>query len=140
MGYYRHTNPSDPACYATALRRERASLEPLRVMALHHPPVLPDHLDYTNTARSTWYDPFDSGEPRQESFLDLFGDALAEARGILGKLWRALEGLEDPADLAAAVGDHALDSERQSHRARAPLCSDPFPLHEILDSYRAPTV
>ena len=140
MGYYRHTNPADPACRARALEREIASEEPLRIMALHHPQELPDHLDYANFSHALWREPCDPGVQHHESVLDLYDASLREAEGVVAAVWRGLHDPEHAGAISGVIGDHPLDHNRPGEGSCPPIHSDPFPLHEILDSYRAAAV
>lgn len=110
QGFLQATAPQD------RLRGARAA----DVGALHwfHPEDLPDW-DFLNLSRQTWLDPV-TGQPRSESFLDLFDDAVAQARDFLAT-WDSAN-----ADWEAWGGNGSLNLPAQPGETPIPRFSRPW--------------
>lgn len=98
-----------------------------RAGALHwfHPEALPDW-DFLNLGHETWLEPV-TGEPRTESFLDLYEGALREARGILATFG-------DPeADWESLIGNGSLNLPGPEGENRGPQHSRPWDYGGLYD-------
>jgi hypothetical protein len=144
LGFYGYTNKVDAAAirraidYAESERHERA------LVALMHPPRLPEGYDFANESHGRWCHPCDEREVHTESVYDLYEDAVRLAARLLHGLEAAWAGriplfdsdatAAEPS-LEALVGNHNLSDERYVPCPRS--CADPFPLRAIVDRIRA---
>jgi hypothetical protein len=90
-----------------------------------HPEALPDW-DFLNLARGEWRDPV-SGIPRNETFLDLFDRAAAQARSALAVL------TDRSADWETLLGNGSLNLPGSEGENLAPTHSRPWDYGTLYD-------
>jgi len=111
----------------TSPRARDNAVRAARQGALHyfHPEGLPDW-DFLNLAHGEWLDPV-SGQPQNDSFLDLFDRAAAEAKAVLATL-------TDPtADWETLLGNGSLNLPGSEGENTAPRFSRPWDFSELYD-------
>lgn len=135
-GFYRFcesVQESPPEPYKQGWENPQASR---RWKALSHPDRLPDGPDYANLERSTWYDPCNGEQPRNEGIGELYTQSVREARRVLGPIVNILKGDDPPPDypgVPGSVGDHGLRSPLSSETPCTMFHMDPLPLYTMLD-------
>ncbi len=103
MGYYRYSNRVTAAGLREGARRERAGDLGPRWLAVLHPFVLEEDVDYLNEGRSLWNDPCDPECRSASSFWDLFLEAKADSQRIFESVRRGWNGA-----LPLFAGDSAV--------------------------------
>ncbi|MFP4563668.1 MAG: zinc dependent phospholipase C family protein [Spirochaetia bacterium] len=129
--FYRLTDPTrEDSAYKAYLRDERYGRKK-RYLALYHPRVLDPGVDYMNTERSGWPDPFEKNYTRYESFYDLFEEAIETMVSIFREIERLFIRRGVTEDFEAVIGNGNL-SNGAMDKAPEPLYSDPLDLNSTL--------
>lgn len=139
MGYYSFTDVVDKHYLETAVEREDAGQIGARWLSIVHPPEVPSEVDVLNMSRTTWCHPCSHLEIHQESFLDLYAAARAEAAKateLMAKTWtRAMRtGGDHTAEkqvVTEAVGNGNLSDGRPHPRPCEKRHAGPLPLREL---------
>lgn len=135
LSYYRHSNRIGLADLAATRQARDGDIR--HWIALVHPPVLPDGIDYANERHAEWCLPCDSGDVRSDSAWDLYDAALEDSRDALRAVYRALveggnSGQAAADAVAEAVGVSDLSSTREQRCVRR--YSRPLPLNRVVDA------
>jgi hypothetical protein len=130
--FYEVTDPTrEDNAYEAFLRDERHGGKK-RYIALYHPRDLDTQVDYLNTERSGWPDPFEQNYTRYESFIDLFEKAIEQMVSVFTEIERLfLEGRVTE-EFESVVGNGNL-SNGAMDKAPEPLYSDPLDLGSALE-------
>jgi hypothetical protein len=133
MSFYAFIDPLKPHYRRLAYELDRNSAENRRRLALFHPYELPEHLDFLNLEHRSWTHPCNREWRHNESFPELFDQALEEAVPAVAEIARILEG-EGEADRAEALlGNQSLGTGLNWQDNHKLLYNDPLPLPELLD-------
>lgn len=144
LGFYAYTNMADHAAVSKAVKHAESERHARAMIALLHPPELPEGYDFANAAHNQWCHPCDEHDTRTSSLYDLYDEAVEQATRLLHGIAAGWEGRIPLFDSAAAatepsvealVGNHNLSDERRLHCARSSAA--PFPLLKIADELRA---
>jgi hypothetical protein len=137
MNFYRYTNPPARANLFEAWKRDKGGIDPTRrFLALFHPDGLPE-LDYLNIKRASWNDPGDSDETRDDSFLELYEQAIDDAAKPVRIVANALLGIASAKSAGLAIGNENLSDEKSRKTRRDLRYVSPLPLDEVLSSLYA---
>jgi hypothetical protein len=134
MFFYKLTNHRNPALYSLAIKKDGRDNFRKRRIALLHPPEIPPGLDFLNKAHAAWCHPCDNTDESSAGFMDLYAQALVDAKGIVSAVWDAIAGAAPLEKLAAKVGEQSLDTGREHC---VPRYSNPLPLSEIMEGIYA---
>ena len=130
IGFYTHSNQVRVADVADAIDRARDEASLRHWLALIHPPVLKEGIDYANEERRRWTLPCDDSVVHYETAWELYDAALADAEEAIRTTYAALCG-EGHEPVVHAVGTSDLSSTRDERCVRAH--SIPLPLNDAID-------
>ena len=138
LAYYRFSDRIDEEYLKAALAREESGKVPSRWLSVIHPPEVPAEVDVLNRARTAWAHPCPGGTATTASFLDLYDEAIREAREMIDRIAEAWtlpehEGLPVVAD---TVADWNLSDGRPTERPCPKRYADPLPLFELQERIR----
>ncbi len=132
LGFYRTTNMVDAARLHSMIQQVNDPQRLARWLSLIHPLELPADIDLTNEAHGGWYHPCGNGEPRHESFWDLWRAALQHAPALLQAVAAAWSGDIEPDSLVQIVGNQNLSDGRHEGRPCRKRRCNPLPLADHL--------
>lgn len=130
MFFYTLTNHMNPLLPRLVYRKDKKDGFRQRRLALIHPREIPEGLDVLNMKNAPWCHPCDSALVSRASFLELYEQALLDAKVMLADIYSVLSGRAPVDGLAGRIGNESLDTGREPC---APVHSQPLPLPEILD-------
>ncbi len=138
-GFYHFTNMIDPVLLK---RRMRDGEFRTRALTIIHPPRLPEDIDFLNEEHRPWTHPCDAAMTRNNSFWELYDEALEEAVPVVSAIaaaWHrpASAPTEPMAELIrTSVTDINLsDGLEENTTCRREHC-DPLPFPRFLDELR----
>jgi hypothetical protein len=131
MFFYKVTNHRSHTLYKLAFKKDRKEEFKERRLALFHPPVIPEGIDFLNDGGRTWSHPCDRDATSTLGFMDLYRGALVEAVDQIREVHDVITRRASVEGLAEKIGEQSLDTGRDHC---VPLYSNPFPLPEILDA------
>jgi hypothetical protein len=143
LGFYGYTNMAGEEAARQAVAHADSERHARALLALLHPPELPEGYDFANAGRRTWCHPCDEAELTTASLYDLYNAAVDDGERLLHGIAAGWEGriplFDAEADASepsveALVGNHNLSDERFLPCSRT--CADPFPLLEIVEELR----
>ncbi len=133
--FYIFTNPTERRNLHAAYEHDDGGSDPLnRLLALFHPPSLPD-MDYLNLQRNEWNHPGDETEVHRESFYDLYDSAIEDSIPPIRALIDVLAGDASEDRIETTLGNENLSDGRSKKKRRSLDLVDPLPLDRILDSF-----
>ena len=130
--FYQVTDPTREDNAYTAFLRDERSGRKKRYLALYHPRVLDPDVDYMNTEKTGWPDPFEKNYIRYESFYDLFEEAVRQMVSVFEEIERLFIRRRVTEDFEAVVGNGNL-SNGAMDKAPEPFYSDPLDLSTTLE-------
>jgi thiol-disulfide isomerase/thioredoxin len=130
MFFYTLTNHMNPLLPRLVYRKDSKDGFRQRRLALIHPREVPEGLDVLNAKQAPWCHPCDSALVSRASFLELYEEALLDAKAMLADIFSVLSGRGPVEGLGERIGNQSLDTGREPC---APVHSQPLPLPEILD-------
>lgn len=134
LGFYGHTNLVNEQRIRELTDRVRSREQLARWISLVHPIDPPTGLDPANERHGQWLHPCNADEVRNESFWDLFSEALRRSPDTLQAVDACWLGRITPQDLVTAVGNQNLSDGLSEGHPCDKRHSQPLPLTEHLNT------
>ncbi len=133
--FYKVTNMTDRENVRYAYERDKQVSFTKKLLALYYPRYFDRSIDYLNSERREWNDPFHPALKSTKSFIDLYTDAVQSASAMVKDLdtflrKRSAEDIREE-EIVEIVGNGNL-SNGEMNKSAVPLTAQPLPLFEQL--------